>query len=110
MSWQAAAEAREPSRDEVDALPGAVVLEFGTSWCGFCRAAQPFVKAALSARQDVRHIKVEDGSGLPLGRSFQVKVWPTLIFLRDGREQARVVRPRDAAAVQAGLDSLAATT
>ncbi|HAB86275.1 MAG TPA: thiol reductase thioredoxin, partial [Pseudomonas sp.] len=30
----------EPSRAEVDALEGPVLLEFGTAWCGHCRAAQ----------------------------------------------------------------------
>ena len=39
------------------------------------------------------HVKVEDGPGLPLGRSFKVKLWPTLVFLHDGREVARLVRP-----------------
>jgi hypothetical protein len=28
-----------------------------------------------------------------LGRSFKIKLWPTLIFLQDGRELARAVRP-----------------
>jgi len=36
---------------------------------------------------------VEDGPGRPLGRSFRVKLWPTLVFLKDGRELARVTRP-----------------
>jgi thioredoxin 1 len=39
------------------------------------------------------HLWVEDGKGRPLGRSFAVKLWPTLILLRDGQEVARVVRP-----------------
>jgi thioredoxin 1 len=42
----------------------------------------------------VRHVKIEDASGKRLGRSFKVKLWPTLISLVDGREVARVVRPR----------------
>jgi thioredoxin 1 len=108
MSGQEGVGSREPTRAEIGALPGPVLLEFGTSWCGFCRMAQPLVRAALSARPEVRHVKVEDGSGLPLGRSFQVRLWPTLVFLRDGQERARVVRPRDAAALEAGLASLAA--
>ena len=40
-----------------------------------------------------QHLKVEDGSGRALGRSFRVKLWPTLVFLRDGQEIARLVRP-----------------
>lgn len=82
-----------PSRDEVDALAGATVIEFGTGWCGWCRAAQPVIAAAFASHPDVRHIKVEDGPGRPLGRSFKVKLWPTLVFLKDGQEVARVTRP-----------------
>jgi thioredoxin 1 len=47
----------------------------------------------------LRHLKIEDGKGRPLGRSFQVKLWPTLIFMKDGAEVARVVRPGSAAAI-----------
>jgi len=69
------------------------MVEFGTSWCGYCRAAQPAIAAALDGHRGVRHVKIEDGSGRPLGRSFGVKLWPTLVFLRDGKEMARAVRP-----------------
>jgi thioredoxin 1 len=92
-----------PSRAEVDALQGPVVLEFGTPWCGWCRGAQPHITAALAGHPDVRHIKVEDGSGRKLGRSFTVKLWPTLIVLNDGKEVARVVRPADRAAIDEAL-------
>ena len=97
---------REPKRDDVDALKGATVLEFGTGWCGYCRAAQPLIAGALAGRTHVRHIKVEDGSGRPLGRSYRVKLWPTLVFLRDGEEVARVVRPRSLEAVKEALDQV----
>ena len=83
----------EPGRSEVDALPGPVLLEFGTAWCGYCRRAQPLIAEALAQHPGVRHIKVSDASGKPLGRSFGVKLWPTLVFLEKGTEAARVVRP-----------------
>jgi thioredoxin 1 len=86
----------EPARTDVDAMEGPVVVEFGTSWCGICRAAQPAIERALASHPAVRHLKVEDGPGRPLGRSFRVKLWPTLVFLRDGKEVERLVRPRDA--------------
>ena len=82
------------------------MLEFGTSWCGYCRAAQPAIGAALDAHRAIRHVRIEDGSGLPLGRSFGVKLWPTLVFMRDGREVARLVRPRDRGAIDAALESI----
>jgi thioredoxin 1 len=81
------------TRAELGALAGTTVVEFGTNWCGYCRAAQPAIAAAFAEHGDVRHLKVEDGPGRPLGRSFRVKLWPTLVFLKDGVEVARVVRP-----------------
>jgi thioredoxin 1 len=98
---------QEPDRATIDATRGPLVLEFGTAWCGHCRAAQPSIQAALAQHPGLPHHKVEDGKGRPLGRSFGVKLWPTLVFLRDGVEQARLVRP-DAAAVQRAFDALAA--
>ncbi len=85
-----------PTRAEVDALPGATVIEFGTNWCGFCSAAQPHITQAMAKHPGLRHLKIEDGPGRPLGRSFRVKLWPTLIFMKDGAEVARVVRPNSA--------------
>ena len=93
----------EPSIESVQQLHGPLVLEFGTDWCGFCQAAQPHIERALSGRESVRHLKVEDGRGRPLGRAYRVKLWPTLIFLRDGAEIARVVRPTDAASISEAL-------
>jgi thioredoxin 1 len=96
----------EPTRDEVDALPGATLLEFGTPWCGHCRAAQPRIAAALAQHRDVRHVKIEDASGRRLGRSFRVKLWPTLVFLKNGVEVARLVRPADVTAIERALAQL----
>jgi thioredoxin len=94
------------SRGDVDAMRGPVVLEFGTSWCGVCRATQPAIAEAFATHRAVRHLKVEDGPGRRLGRSFRVKLWPTLVFLLDGREVARLVRPRGAEAIGEALAAI----
>ena len=93
MPYQATHWATEPTRQAIDALKGGTLLDFGTPWCGHCQGAQPLIQAALAKQLELPHIKVEDGPGKPLGRSYRVKLWPTLIFLRDGKEVARVVRP-----------------
>lgn len=93
MSYVAKYPEAAPDRAEIDALPGALLLELGVDWCPHCQAAQPFIETALSAQPGLRHIKVEDGAGRRLGRTFRVKLWPTLILMRDGQEIGRVVRP-----------------
>jgi thioredoxin 1 len=93
----------EPSRAELDALQEPLLIEFGASYCGHCAAAQPLIAEALFKHPGVRRIKVEDGPGRPLGRSFRVKLWPTLIFLQEGQELARLVRPTDSSAIEVAL-------
>ena len=86
----------EPTLEQVSGLGGDAILEFGAPWCGYCQAAQPAVQEVLAEHSELPHIKVYDGKGKPLGRSFRVKLWPTLILLHDGKEVARLVRPSGA--------------
>ena len=99
-------EVKEPERADVDARPGPAVLEFGAPWCGHCIAAQDGIESAFARHPDVHHLKIEDGRGKPLGRSFRVKLWPTLVFLRDGEEVARLVRPTTTGPILEGLDAI----
>ncbi|WP_227546117.1 thioredoxin family protein [Marinobacter fonticola] len=86
-----------PIRETIDQTSGPLVVEFGTGWCGHCQAAQPLIAEAFKEHQSehpsVRHLKIEDGKGRRLGRTFGVKLWPTLIFMHDGKEMMRLVRP-----------------
>lgn len=85
-----------PDAASLEASRGLLLLDFGTDWCGHCTAARASVDAWHAAHDDVHHVRIEDGRGRTLGRAYRVKLWPTLVLLRDGREVARVVRPRDA--------------
>ena len=100
----------EPTRAEIDAGRGPVLLEFGSPSCGHCRAAQPLVEQVLAEHAPLQHLKIADGPGRALGRSFGVKLWPTLVFLRDGKEAARLVRPRELTPLRKALASVAAPT
>src|SRR5688572_27452286 len=96
----------EPPRAEIDALPGATMVEFGSPTCGICYAAQPDISEATEGLDQLRHIKIEDGRGRTLGRSFGIKLWPTLVFLRDGQEVVRLVRPRSSAVISNALQMI----
>ena len=84
------------TREQIEQMPSSVLLEFGAKWCGYCQRAQPLISNALVKHPNVRHIKIEDGKGKRLGRQFGIKLWPSLIFLKDGKEVSRLVRPPDA--------------
>ena len=99
-------EEAQPSRAEVDSLPGPTLLEFGRSTCGLCRRAQPLIAAALAAHPRVRHLKIADASGQRLGRSYGVRLWPTLVMLDGGREVARLVRPVKAGEIGKALEKI----
>jgi len=96
-------ESEAPSRADVDALRGLTLLEFGTDWCAHCQVAQAAVAQALAQHSAWHHLRVEDGAGRALGRSFRVKLWPTLVLLRNGQEIERLVRPTLSADVAAAL-------
>jgi thioredoxin 1 len=97
----------QPTRADIGALAGPAVLEFGTNWCGYCRGAQAAIAEAYRDYPEIPHFKVEDGPGRVLGRAFRVKLWPTVIFLKDGQEVARVVRPEDADELREGFALIA---
>ena len=89
-----------PTRSDLDATPGALLLQFGVGWCGHCQAAEPAIAQAMQAHPQLAHLCVEDGPGRALGRSFKVKLWPTLVLMHQGQELARLVRPTEVAQVQ----------
>lgn len=98
------------SVDEINQLRGPVVIDFGTDWCEHCQAAQPLVDAALGNFPQLAYLKFEDGKGRVQGRVFKVKLWPTLIFMRDGTEITRLVRPQSVADIDQALAMIALST
>ncbi|MGV3592372.1 MAG: thioredoxin family protein [Gammaproteobacteria bacterium] len=99
----------EPARADIEATSGPLLLEFGSNGCGICAHTRPMLEAALEDHENLPHVRVEDGRGRPLGRSFRVKLWPTLIFMMDGKEITRLVRPDSTTQIREALTLLDGT-
>jgi thioredoxin 1 len=93
------------TREELEQTTGPVVVEFGANWCGICGGFTPQAEEEFAPFEQVQHIRVEDGPGKRLGRSFRVKLWPTFVFLRDGQVVDQVSRPTRQQ-VRRGLESI----
>jgi thiol-disulfide isomerase/thioredoxin len=66
----------------------AVLLDFQTDWCGYCRVMEPVVRELAAEGYQVRTI---NGDHEPdLVQKFRVEGYPTFVALRDGREVGRV--------------------
>lgn len=100
MPYTATPAREEPTRAQVERLMGPVLLEFGATWCPHCQALQPDLADELAAHPEIVHLKIEDGPGRQLGRSFRVKLWPNLVFMLDGRVLAQLARPSPAQAIR----------
>jgi thioredoxin 1 len=98
------------NKADIEQLKGLTVIEFGTNWCSYCQAAQANIAKALLNYPNVKHIKIEDGKGQRLGRLYAVKLWPTLIFLKDGIEISRLVRPNSEQAISDTLHHISNET
>ena len=96
----------DPTRADIDQLAGLALIEFGDAHYGYCQRSRPWVDALIQANPQLTYFRIEDGKGRRLGRSFGVKLWPTLIFLRDGKEITREVRPDNQDCIQQALKSL----
>jgi thioredoxin 1 len=99
----------EINRVSIEQSKGPLVIEFGASWCSHCQAAQTIIARALINYSKVKHIRVEDGKGKSLGRSYKIKLWPTLVFINNGIEVARLVRPNSSQMIVDALNVITTT-
>jgi thioredoxin 1 len=68
---------------------------------------QSIISSELALYPNIRHIKIEDGKGRVLGRSFTVKLWSTFIFMKDGVELKRLVRQFTSEEIGSALNLIA---
>ncbi len=76
---------------ELNDWPEAVLVEFWSPTCGYCRMVEPVVRdlaAWRAGRLKVLLVNIEND--LPLARRFQAMATPTFILFRNGRQLGRI--------------------
>ena len=70
---------------------GIALLDFYADWCGPCKAIAPTLEKFASENPGITVGKVNVDESESTAEEFGIKGIPTLVFLRDGREVARLV-------------------
>ncbi len=74
-----------------------VLLDFYADWCGPCRMVSPIVSQISEERSDVKVGKINVDEQSELASRFQVMSIPTLVVMKGGKVQNRLVgfRPKN---------------
>lgn len=84
--------ARKISKDnfeEIKASGKPILLDFYADWCGPCRMVSPIVEQIAEERDDVIVGKINVDEEQELAAAFEIFSIPTLVVLKDGKEQSR---------------------
>jgi thioredoxin 1 len=69
-----------------------VVVDFWTEWCGPCRQLAPTLKAlATTYAGKLRIAKVDGDANRDLVEKYNVRAFPTLLFVKQGQIRDQVV-------------------
>jgi thioredoxin 2 len=76
---------------EVNDWPGALLLEFWTTTCGYCRMVEPVVNDIARWKAGLlKVIKVDVQHELSVAQRYQAMATPTFVLLRNGQQLARI--------------------
>lgn len=83
------------------------VVDFSAEWCPPCKILDPIIKevaAAIGDRAVVAHLDVDESR--LTSQKYGVLSVPTMVFFKDGQEQARLVGVNQKDAIIAKIDEL----
>ncbi|MCB1203367.1 MAG: thioredoxin family protein [Verrucomicrobiae bacterium] len=66
------------------------ILKFEADWCGACKAMKPAFAAVAKSTEGVRFETVNVDRQSSLAESYGVKLLPTIVAVKDGREVGRL--------------------
>lgn len=74
-----------------------VLIDFWANWCMPCRMLSPIIDEISEKREDVKICKINIDEEMELAQKFQVMSIPTLVYIKNGKEEKRVVgvRPKE---------------
>ena len=82
-----------------------VLVDFWAEWCGPCRALAPTVEAvAEKYAATARVVKLNVDENPTVSQQYGIKGIPTLIVVRGGKEEARVVGATSKEAISKMID------
>ena len=80
-----------------------VLLDFWAPWCTPCKMVSPILDQIAAERPDIKVCKVNVEEELDLAREFRVLSIPTMLVMRDGRVEHKMVGARGKDQILAAL-------
>ena len=81
------------SDDELFMLPteGYVLIDFGATWCGPCKAIDPFFNSLKEKYHSIKFLKIDIDENQEMARKYNINNIPAFILFKDGLEEDRLV-------------------